>query len=128
MSFAFLTLSLYLIMMIVISIILISYVVKEWNRENKTLLIGLLVLGLSSLGVGISRVTGISGLYEKISTIITMGTIWLGLIGTVLVVLGAFLKVKNNPYRGKLVLIIIVSFTVTVALLVGPVIFDIYFR
>lgn len=126
MSFEFLPIPYYLLMMLVGLIVLIRYVVKVWNQENKILLVGLLIISFSALGTSASRIIKETGYYGSIYSIVTKLTFYSAFLSAILIIIGGLKKVKNDPYRKRMVIIILVFFSVTIALLVVPVLYTIY--
>lgn len=107
MSFSYLSLPLYLLMIIIVSCGLAFYSIKVWNKEPKMLLVGLFILGLSTLGGGLNRLSEELQFFGDSVSLIKSLTVWVGFIGTIFIIIGAFQKVKNDPHRKKLIIVIL---------------------
>lgn len=105
MSFGYLPLPLYVLLGLTVFGVLTYYSIKGWKNDPKTLSVGIFILGLSSLGACANRLGEELQIFGDGLSLIQDFTFWVGVIGTLLGIIGGLQKVKHDPYRRRIALI-----------------------
>jgi hypothetical protein len=117
MSFGYLPLQLYIIMNLIVFGTLLYYSIEGWKKNPKIFSVGLFVLGISSLGAGLTRLGEEKQLFGDSIQFNNSFTIWIGVAGTILSLIGSLQKVKDDPIKKRFVVIMLGVLVAIVALM-----------
>lgn len=110
---------LYLFFSIVVAIMVIAHFIKAYLRYSKFTVFGIILMGVSSVCIGILRILELQNIDERHYQVFKYLPL-IGLLGLGLLFTGALEKSRDNPQTFKLVIITggMMLFSVIVVLLV----------
>lgn len=114
MSFSYLPWQLYVVLSIGVAILVIMYTIKIKDNFPKIFSMGLILASCGAIAAGIIKLlVSIHVFYEYIFIVKIFG-IALTALGIISILIGSFIKVKNDPYKKKMMLIMFFIFGVTI--------------
>ena len=128
MSFSYLPLPVYLLLMITIAFALFVWILKSWNRESKLSLGGIAVIGIAILGLALNRMGEERNIFESSLGILKWLIQVAAFVGINLVMFSGYKKVKHDPQKKRTALILISAFYLILLLMAIIVIYGLSLR
>lgn len=114
MSFNYLPWPLYVLFAIGSAILVLIYVKKVWKSSPKSLFIGLLMASIGAIIAGIIKFTSKMQVLTQYQDFLKILTVVCTSSGIILIMIGAYNKVKDNPEKRRIMKILVGVLIVTV--------------
>jgi hypothetical protein len=107
MSFGFLPWPIYILLILIAVFVCYAWVKETWKEHPKFLTVGIVLQCIGALMAGIHRLIDKTGILITYLELIRNLSIICTVPALIFFIIGAYIKVKDDPYRKKTVLLLI---------------------